>query len=375
MPVWIGTGVDPIVLGDIMSKVAASFMAAGSAGLLWLALLSLGHSRSVATFAALAYGLGTSVWSTASQGLWAHSPTVLAFALAIWLHVRGQSMSSLAAFAIGGLSRPVMLLALPVWVWLSAGAGAGGEKLGRRLTRAIPLSIPAAGFVLAGLSYNVWLTGSALGTAEERNAIWTAQFGARNMWDGNFVEGALGLLVAPSRGLLIYSPIVLLAAIGAWRGFATAGSADHVRLLRAAFVSSVIGYGMYAGYLMWWGGHSYGPRYLTDIMPFLCLLIAAGIERIGSLKTPSTLRRPVRVGLTWGVLGVYSVIIQGIGAFCWPSERDGRIDRAYYESLWHWRRPQILNHLESGPRFDPVGRRLLARFGLAVRASPGTEVN
>jgi hypothetical protein len=70
------------------------------------------------------------------------------------------------------------------------------------------------------------------------------------------------------------------------------------------------------------------------------------------------------------VLAVYSIAIQAIGAFCWPSAREGRVDMAYYEGLWDWRHPQIVSCLESGPRFDPAGRRLLARFGVEVRAAP-----
>ena len=28
-----------------------------------------------------------------------------------------------------------------------------------------------------------------------------------------------------------------------------------------------------AGYFMWWGGYSFGPRHLTPMLPFLCLLL------------------------------------------------------------------------------------------------------
>ena len=370
LPVWLGLPADPIVLGDIVSKLAASAMAAGSASFLWLALVSFGHSTRVAWFVCLAYGLGTSVWSTASQGLWAHSPTVLAFAAAIWLQGRGHRAAGLAAMAVGAVSRPVMLLTLPFWWWLTMekrGLDRPPESIASWLWRAVRVSTPAAAIVLANFAYNFWLVGSVLGTAEARNAIWTRAYGATSMWDGNFVEGAIGLLVAPSRGLLVYSPIVILAAIGLWRVW-TIPPSRYRQIALASALATAIGYVAYANYLVWWGGHSYGPRYLTDITPFLGLLMALGLETPEGIARRA--ERPRRVGWLWTVLIAYSIAVQAIGAFCWPSVRDGRVDMAYYENLWNWRQPQILSCLESGPRFDPVGRRLLARFGLDVQAAP-----
>lgn len=375
LPVWLGIPANPGLLGDVASKVAASAMAGASAVALWLALLSLGHSTRVAWFVCVAYGLGTSVWSTASQGLWAHSPAVLAFAVGIWLESRGRSASGLAALAVGGVSRPVMLLLLPVWLAAVAGRprpGAPGESMASWARRAARTALPAAVMVLAGLGYNVWLTGSPTGTAEQRNAFWTGVFGARSMWDGNFVEGATGLLVSPSRGLLVYSPIVLLALIGIWRIWrkpAPYTDPRHVRLVRAASAACVIGYLAYSQYLMWWAGHAYGPRYLTDIMPFMGVLMALGLETPVRGRSPAP---PPRQRVPWGwlVLAVYSIAVQAIGAFCWPSAREGRTDLQYYGNLWDWRRTQIVSCLETGPRFDPVGVRLLARLGIHAQARP-----
>jgi hypothetical protein len=193
------------------------------------------------------------------------------------------------------------------------------------------------------------------------------------MWDGNFAEGATGLLVSPSRGVLIYSPIVLLAVIGAWRlwrGPAPYGDVRHVRLVRAASAACAIGYLAYAQYLMWWAGHAYGPRYLTDIMPFVGVLMALGLETPYEPAREHPPRPRRRVARGWLVLAAYSVVVQAIGAFCWPSAAEGRTDLAYYQNLWDWRRTQIVGCLESGPRFDPVGLRLLARLGIRAQARP-----
>jgi hypothetical protein len=355
----------------MVSKLAASTMTAASAILLWFALVSFGHSRRVASFVCVVYGLGTSIWSTASQGLWTHTPAVLTLSLAIWLQSRGFAAPSVVAAAIAGVARPVMLLTLPVWIWTAAGTPPRNDqrRLVAWLQHLMRISLPAAVVVAAGLFYNFWLLGSFFGTAEERTTVWKAAFGARSMWDGNLAEGVAGLLVSPSRGLLVYSPIVLLAGVGAWRAWRPSASTAHLRLLRSASLMCLIAFLAYSKYLVWWAGHSYGPRYLTDILPLACLLMALGIEMPLPAASAARTRPVVRVG-GWKLVAAYSIAIQAIGAFCWPSARESKVDLAYYQSIWDWRSSQIVSCLESGPRFDPVGRNLLALVGLDVAARP-----
>jgi hypothetical protein len=299
---------------------------------------------------------------------------VLAFALSLWLMTRGRTAWALAVMAVGALARPVMLLVLPVWIYGAVGIPGihdSPERVRRWMQSALRVSAPAAAVGVIGLAYNVWLSGSVFGTAEARNANWTAAFGASGMWDGHVAEGALGLLVSPSRGLLIYSPIVLLAVSGAWRAFRVRLPSGHERLMRSAVCSFVIAYLAYSKYLLWWAGHAYGPRYLTDVMPFAGLLMALGSEvpqPAGTFQRSTWTQR--RAALGWVVLLGYSVGVQLVGAFCWPSAREGAIDLAYYRSLWDWRQPQIVSCIESGPRFDPIGARWLARVGVHVTARP-----
>src|SRR5262249_47664138 len=85
--------------------------------------------------------------------------------------------------------------------------------------------------------------------------------------------GALGLLVSPNRGLLIFSPIVLLVAAGIARSL---GSAD----LRMGWLLSggAILFVVYASYSVWWGGFTFGPRYLLDLLVPIAPAAACGVE-------------------------------------------------------------------------------------------------
>ncbi len=361
IPSWLGLPHDSELLANVFSKLAASLMAAASAWLVWRALLGLGHGPRTAWAVAAVYGLATPIWSTASQGLWSHTPAVWMFALAIWALTRRRLGIAMTATAIGGVARPVMLLALPVVL-------AAGIDLRRRdSSRALRSCAGAAAVLCAAAIYNLHVCGSVLGTAEARNSYWNEVFGVRSMWDGNFGEGLLGLAICPSRGLLVYSPIVALALVGAWMVWRRPLESPPSRpehIARACAVVCGVAYLVYAKYLVWWGGHSYGPRYLTDVMPFAAPLMAVAADRLGLLARSRPAWRAA-----WGGALVYSVVVQAIGAFCWPSHLEGPIDFAYYRRLWSPNN-QIVKCIRAGPVVDKTARRVLTRMGLRLGPAP-----
>jgi len=59
----------------------------------------------------------------------------------------------------------------------------------------------------------------------------------------------------------------------------------------------------------WWGGHCWGPRYLTEMMPFLTLLLVPALD---SVMAGAWKRR------LFVCLVLYSASLQFIGAFCYP---------------------------------------------------------
>ena len=59
----------------------------------------------------------------------------------------------------------------------------------------------------------------------------------------------------------------------------------------------------------------------------------------------------------------YSIAIQAIGAFCWPSPWTLNDNPPYRFRLWDWRNNEIVMCIRSGPRIDPAAQRLLSRMG------------
>ncbi len=173
----------------------------------------------------------------------------------------------------------------------------------------------------------------------ESAAVHQATHGVAGPWSGNWLEGLAGILISPSRGLFVFVPIAGLAflLIGrAWR----AGPLARYGLV----VPTLLFIAGWAQYAVWWGGHSYGPRYAADIVVPLALIVAAGLNSPASVGSRAT-RILVRVALTW------SIGVQAVGAFCYPAgEWNGMpvdVDRAHAR-LWDWRDSQIVRTARAG---------------------------
>lgn len=112
--------------------------------------------------------------------------------------------------------------------------------------------------------------------------------------------GALGLLFDRVFGLVPRMPLVLIAGIGVVPLLRRTPSA-----LLAALALGWLAYFLYiANIAYWWADGSPPSRYLLAGMPFVVVLLAAGIERIGELGR----WRPALTAVTW-CLAAYSFFI------------------------------------------------------------------
>lgn len=149
--------------------------------------------------------------------------------------------------------------------------------------------------------------------------------------------------MSPSRGLLVYSPVLAFSLVGLGLALRHPGVLTP-RSLSVAVVASLFLMGKYS---VWWGGWSFGPRLLSDYLPALVPFMG---PLWGRIEASPALRWTFRA-----LLGV-SLAIQVIGVTCYPgplhrdwnaSPRD--VDRAH-ERLWDWRDPQLLRTLLNGPQ-------------------------
>ena len=312
----------------------ASLLSALSVAFVFLASARCTTTRG-AMLVALGYGAGTGVWSTASQTLW-QTDVVLATIGAAIAIMAARATHTAASVATCAMLLGIAVAVRPPTVVLAAALGIGLVAGAR--TRHIWLAAVGLVPVAATIWLNVHWFGNPLGGAPALEALHGTLHGVQGSVTKTPWQGAAGLLISPSRGLLVYSPVVLVAVTSLpviWH----AGWRD---LRRWCAVGALLQFAAYACYSVWWGGHTFGPRYLLDILPALAPLAATGL----SAWTGTLLRRGlVAVALAW------SIAVAATGAFCYPADRWNTtptdVDRAH-RRLWQVRDPQILRCWRTG---------------------------
>lgn len=300
-----------------LEKLSAAVVVALSAVVLYFVLCSLTSPEFSLIITAI-YALGTSSLSVSSQGLWSHGPSQLALTAALYCILRGGSQHRWVPFAglflaFAVISRPTdLLFALPL----------GAYVIVYRRRHVV-------GFALSGLPpifFQLWYNAQYFGNP------FRSQFPlfGHELWSTPLWQGLLGILVSPTRGLFVYSPIFLLSLVGAglaWRR-------DGEPLLRYLSLGTFAEILVYSKWVMWWGGGTYGPRLLADLTPVLALFFCP-------IRDWFTRRRALK--LVFIVLAVWSIAAHSIGAFSdhWPWNLDGGIDWVP-ERRWSWTDNQLV---------------------------------
>ncbi len=325
----------------IIAKLTASLLVA-LAIVFAYAMARRRTSMGAAILVAVAFGFGTNIW-LAGQTLGGHETVAFAMTGALvcltgpgvapagWRAWVGAAMLALAGAARAQLAPAIAVLLL----WLVV------RGSGRR--RWIPVAIVglAAAIVTA---LNIAWFGHPLGDIPRLEALHSVVHAT----SGTFTmpwAGAAGLLVSPSRGLLVFSPIVLVCLAGLGPAFREGWRGPLAWCLAAATAE----FFFYASYTVWWAGHSYGPRYCLDLVPLLIPLAAAGIP---AMTRRAFTRRMALAALAW------SIGVAAAGAFAYPAEQwnvdPNDVDRNH-ERLWDWRDPQFVRcwtHGLSPQNFD-----------------------
>jgi hypothetical protein len=320
-----------------MERLSASVVASLSFILVYLAVREL-KSRKVAILAALTYALAMSTWSISSQELWQQGISSLLLAALIWLAFRNERIRSdrniLAMGVLSGLfifNRPSdIALLLPVFWYIVT-------LKDRRILYYLGA---VALFALPFLTYNLYYFGGLFGGYQSGGF---AQFSL----DLDALAGFLGLWISPNRGLFVYSPIALLAFIGLLR--VPRLESRRVRtFIYLSVLSLVVFTAIYACYYNWWGGGSYGPRFLTSTLPVLAVLIGLSIP---SLNLKSITKRQAMYVAVFLLLIIPSILIQAVGAYYYP--RGGwdyspvNIDDSTWR-LWDIHDSQIIRNYNAG---------------------------
>ena len=218
-------------------------------------------ARSIAAM----FSLGTLAWVYA--GVDGTEPLqALCLAIALLCLIRDNARVSARGLAISSIALTFAVITKPAnAVLVPAFAGYVGLTLrGHHLTllKALRRLSYFIAPLAAGVVFLLWLNsirfGSVFETGYEHNAF-------RNP----FGRGIYGLTLSFNKGIVFYSPLVLLAPFGVW--MMRTGHRREAALTVVASLSYVL---LLAKYDMWGAGWAFGPRYLVPLLPLLMLPVA-----------------------------------------------------------------------------------------------------
>jgi hypothetical protein len=213
---------------------------------------------------ALVYGLGTTHWSTSASALWQHGSAELWILGALERFLdretppRRRLLGLGACLALSVVTRPsfalyaVLIVGMVLWKYRL--------QIVHVLAGGAALSVPALAFYLE-------IYGSVLGP-------YAAQAGGLGLRaPREWLENMFWLIASPSRGVLWYEPVVCLTLLAAFAA-AVLGRGRSLTLWLG-----LVGFGttlaLYGNWYQWWGGYSFGPRLMTDALPWWLLAVSS----------------------------------------------------------------------------------------------------
>lgn len=238
------------------------FLGAALAVVFYCMALAAGYRVRAAAVLTLVFGLATAVWPDAQSGL-EQTQVDLFLLLAVycvWRFARGDLTDRRWLVGAG--------LAVAVCVFTRYDATLYVPIVGLFPT-GLRLALRRRGIVRDWLAYGPAVLPGVLGLA-----VWDwARFGnplytglTERTFGEPFLQGFLGLVVSPGKGLLWYMPIVLLLP---WAVPMFARRAPALAVFFAVLVAAPLAF--YSQVFYWHGDPAWGPRYLYVALPYLVL--------------------------------------------------------------------------------------------------------
>lgn len=329
-----------------MLRWIAAFLAAVLCAVLYrIARLWLGPVAAIGL--TLAFALGTQIFSTISRPFWSHAWAVVLIAIGVYLllapHRRGSSgpvVLAVLAFLLAALCRPV--------VGLSVLGGAALFWVGRASKRRswLPVVLLAVATVAALAAILTLEIDARVFPVRFRRYVRVLLLSPPSL--SGLGSNALGSLISPARGLLLYVPLfgwIAWSIASGWRRLAARG----VALVAVGVI--VAHWWILVFARVWAGGQAFGPRLFSDVLVWFFLLGTLAVEQLHR-RPPGRRRRLETMALFLCV--ALSIFVNARGAWSpetwhwhWLDRKPGWMLEGEHPPLkpveaWNWRNPQFL---------------------------------
>jgi len=312
-----------------IARTTSAGIAALAVCIFYLVVIRLVPEK-IAILSSLIFAFATSTWSTSSQALWQHGMIELLLLLMIYIIVKNEDAFSRRSFIYLGLLSGVFVFCRPPDAILLIPIL--GYVFFRNFKYSIYYIAPAILSGLPFLAYNLYFFGNILGGYVQNFQKFDLSL--------DVLFNYLGLFISPNKGILIFSPILILAIFG-YFSLKSINNKNVSLLLHWFGPILILDTLVYSFFGDWGGGYSYGPRYLTALVPVLSIYVALSLSDFWAHFHVSAYNY-LKTGVIASLL-IFSVAIQFIGVFYFPYLYD-----ANYSQPWDLSKPVIINSMQDG---------------------------
>jgi hypothetical protein len=261
----------------------------------------------------LVFLFGTINFASISQALWQHGFVELFAVLSIFIfmsQIKEPYKSLLLGVVTGfsALSRPTVAISIIVWLMYFL-----------KTKKWEKLSYFFLGVFFCGL---IFLSYNRAYYFDISNQGYYSQ--ALDSWRTPIYLGLPGMLLSPSKGILIYSPVFFFSIYGAYLSFKKRSENSSIFRISTAIV--VLHLLILSMWKHWYGGWSFGYRMAADILPYLTILLVPYFNSELFQKTKKL----------FIILFVWSVGIQLMGIAFFDGIWHGVYDKGYKNQAWLW---------------------------------------
>lgn len=293
------------------------------------------------------YSFGTINYALVSQGLWQHGTVQLFTIAALIFYTKFKQNLSYVNLAWMSFFFSIAVLARP-----TAGLPAIIFAVSLLINRDF---IKRAGYMLLGIilpfAFFVWYNAAfyvSLSNQGYANQLF------RN-WLGDFPFSFFGVWLSPSKGILIYSPVIFFSFFGVNKALKINSTSKSLILLSALTVllhTLVISFWKH-----WFGGWSFGYRMSSDVIPFMIIPLLAWIDSANvTLYTWKLFLAAI----------IFSIFVQIMGMFFYDGVWHAAYDRGFKDTTWLW------SLKDSEAAFNI--RRVFVKLGYLDKACPTCNV-